>query len=621
MFKPVKMLKIQVLGLKRDRPQIVEALHELGLVHVEECRDQGLETGQTTEEANAVNEELVRLYAVKKLLSPQPTTRLQAKPLPQVLREAKGLGIDVRLGELKTELERLDAERTSIADARGQLKYFAHFHVDLASLQANSATVLAGLVATQKMHPLRNALSVVSSKHLLAAKPLDKTRTVFLLAIEKGREAQARDALEKAGTIRLRLPTERGTPSELLANLEKRVEALKKRRELVEQEIGLHSRKHWNHIEFLIESLEIEKQRLDILQKFGRTRDAFVLEGFVPLPQAAKLKEALAQRFGQNLVVLEHEAEESPTLLDNPQPFAPFQFLMEFVSIPKSHEIDPTIVFTFALAVFYGAMLGDAGYGLLSLALAHLIVKKTEAGGLLNNVGKIWFVFSIPSIAFGAIYDEFFGFSHHKLLGVELYHGLERMESVPTLILLTVLMGLATMVLGYFLGFLTECMEKNYKHAVGKLGWIGTIVAGALLVATLLFNVFGPGMLLAAGGVLGVSVLAIVYAEGPMGLIEIPGVAGNILSYSRIAAVGLSSVIVAMILNDLVLPKPEQGLWLIITLPLFLFGHLFNAVLGMFESLVQGSRLNFVEFFSKFHHGGGEKFAPFRCERKHTLGG
>ena len=374
-------------------------------------------------------------------------------------------------------------------------------------------------------------------------------------------------------------------------------------------------------MEFLIESLEIEQQRHQVVEKFGRTKDAFALQGFVPAPHVPRLKETLEKRFGGRLVIREHETHEGPTLLDNPPFFGPFQFLLEFFSIPKSQELDPTILFSFALAVFYGAMLGDAGYGLISLALAYVIIKKTEANGLLNQVGKIWFYFGIPTFFFGIVYDEFFGFTHEQLLGTRLYHGLERMESVQTLLVLTILLGLATVMLGYFLGFVTEVMERNYKHAVGKLGWIGVLASGAVLVATLLFQVFGPENLMVAGAVFGASALAIVYAEGPLGLIEIPGVAGNILSYSRIAAVGLSSVIVALILNELVLPKPEQGLWLIITLPLFLFGHLFNAVLGMFEGLVQGSRLNFVEFFSKFHHGGGEKFAPFKCERKHTMGG
>ena len=87
------------------------------------------------------------------------------------------------------------------------------------------------------------------------------------------------------------------------------------------------------------------------------------------------------------------------------------------------------------------------------------------------------------------------------------------------------------------------------------------------------------------------------------------------MSFARILAVGLASVVVAVTLNDLAFPSPEKGILLLVLLPIYLFGHAFNTFLGMFEGLIQGSRLNFVEFYSKFYLGGGKEFSPFKIMR------
>jgi V/A-type H+-transporting ATPase subunit I len=272
--------------------------------------------------------------------------------------------------------------------------------------------------------------------------------------------------------------------------------------------------------------------------------------------------------------------------------------------------------------IFYGMMLGDAGYGLISLGLAYGLLKISPKEGMLYPFAKIWFYCAIPALVFGFIYDEFFGFPHHTLLeffGIHanFYYGLERLHEIQRLLPITLLVGVIAMAAGFFFGFLNAFKEKHFSHAYAKLGWFFVVVSGTFLVSAGMFNIF-PFMLIPSGIVFAIALIPILKAEGPIALIEIPGVAGNILSFARILAVGLASVVVAVILNDIVLPDPSQGLAMFITLPLYVFGHVGNTFLGMFESLIQGARLNYVEFFSKFYHGGGKAFTPFRANRKFT---
>jgi V/A-type H+-transporting ATPase subunit I len=107
----------------------------------------------------------------------------------------------------------------------------------------------------------------------------------------------------------------------------------------------------------------------------------------------------------------------------------------------------------------------------------------------------------------------------------------------------------------------------------------------------------------------------IIWAEGMLGAVELPGILGNSLSYARIAAVGIAGVALAEVINESFMPGPEKGLMLLIIFPLFMVLHVLNTGLAMVESIVQGGRLNLVEFYGKFFHGGGKAFVPFSVER------
>ena len=297
--------------------------------------------------------------------------------------------------------------------------------------------------------------------------------------------------------------------------------------------------------------------------------------------------------------------------------------MTRFMALPKSNEIDPTIIFLLFFPVFYGMMVGDVFYGLISFLLAALIVKKTSPNGILNPVAKIWMWGAIPTIIFGFVFDEFAGMPHEKILsffGFEnmvLYHGLERMHNIQILLSITILLGVFTIAVGFLMGFMNAARHHDMKHAIAKFAWFAFVCAGTVLISTFMFKALPEYLLIPSGVILGVSLLAIIFLEGFLGLLEVPSVIGNILSFARILAVGLVGVVIAMILNDLAFPSPDKGLLLIILVPLYIFGHIFNAFLAMFESLIQGARLNFVEFYSKFFHGGGKEFTPFRFSRKY----
>ena len=142
-----------------------------------------------------------------------------------------------------------------------------------------------------------------------------------------------------------------------------------------------------------------------------------------------------------------------------------------------------------------------------------------------------------------------------------------------------------------------------------------------MAVASGMYNIM-PFMAVPSLAVLGISIAGVMMTEGVIAAVEIPGLLGNVMSYLRIAAVGVGGVIIAEAVNELLMPKldfsPVGFVVFIITLVLYIVMHFAACILAMFEALVHGARLNVVEFFGKFYHGGGARFAPFSARRNYT---
>jgi V/A-type H+-transporting ATPase subunit I len=191
------------------------------------------------------------------------------------------------------------------------------------------------------------------------------------------------------------------------------------------------------------------------------------------------------------------------------------------------------------------------------------------------------------------------------------------MKHILELVGLTAFVGMIHLAFGFAIGAINE-WKHNKKHAMAKIAWIGVEIGMLLTLLPAIGLVAMPALMYAGLAVLVISVIALAITEGILGIIELPGLLGNILSYTRIAAIGIVGIVIAeILLNQFVIPLPEHGIFALLLLPLFLLLHVVNAFIAMFESLVQGGRLNIVEFRSKFLHGGGEIFVPFSVKKEY----
>lgn len=629
MLRPVKMSKIRAVCLKAAAPSVIQALHSMSVLHVKDAQFPSIERSGPLPSFDEISSRSIRLKAMKEMLGKKgrpPKRKVEIKnPLKsadELLAGSEGLA------EMLRQREAIAKEQDALLSSIRALSEFSGIDVDFSSLHSGSLQFLVFRCGADKAKAAERHLSGRKNCAFVSSAGNGRN-SVLLVALPKTEDAKW---LEKFGAISP-LPRISSTPAREIASLKQDEESLHAKMEAVERKISRFSETAYPSLLAIEEALSLEEDRAEIATRFGASELLYYIEGWAEASKVASIKSELRQKFGRKVSVSESafdaHHEKVPSKLQNPKQASSFQFLVEFLSTTRYTEIDPTLIVAFTIPLIYALIFGDAGYAVLSFLLATFMRKKSRPGSLLYEVATIWAISAIPAFFAGVAYDEFFGFTHGHLLSLfgfehmQFYEGLHRVSSITTLMLICIIVGMLHLALGFILGAANE-WNHSKKHAIAKLCWLGVEISGFFLVAGLMFSSF-PAFTIPAAALMAISVAGMVITEGPVAAIEIPGLASNIMSYIRIAAVGVGGVILAEAINELLLPRFELSplgiIAFIITAAAYLSVHALSCILAMFESFIHGARLNVVEFFGKFYKGDGVRFAPFSARRLYTQEG
>jgi V/A-type H+-transporting ATPase subunit I len=341
------------------------------------------------------------------------------------------------------------------------------------------------------------------------------------------------------------------------------------------------------------------------------TDNCFVLFGWVPAGALGGLKEALATQYGETVIVqekeiLEQDLETVPVALKNPLYFQPFELLVSLLPLPRYTSVDPTPFIGVFFPLFFGMILGDVGYGLLLLLTAIGLIVFAARTPLLQQAGRILGVCAVYSILFGVLYGECFGQVGAEAIGLT-PGWIDRRTSFMPMLYFAVAMGGVHVLLGLALGVLSAMKGRRTKEAAFRLFSALAVVC----IAGILASYFAPVAALIRRPLL-VAILVIapllLLTGGLLAPFELLRYLGNIVSYVRIMAVGLASVLLAYVANSLA--GAAGSIWVGIGVAVLL--HSFNLVLGVFAPTIHALRLHYVEFFSKFLEPGGKHYQPLK---------
>ncbi|MCI4357491.1 MAG: hypothetical protein L3J95_03870 [Thermoplasmata archaeon] len=639
-LRPVRMAKIGFLGLKEDRDTILTVLHDLRIAQVEPVSPDVLAQmlpDRGSELQRRVGDEALRFRGLKSALPPLGRTPpRQFASLEEVLLLAQSVPIDAEVTTLKREDDQLQTLEKSLDDTFDLLGRMAFYPDRLELLHARSIVTLFGEGRTEAVDGWRARLPPELLSQFLDGV---RGRTASFLVTVRPADTDLITRTAQAASVQLRpVPALAGTAAEeRVENRHRRSECVARREQIAER-LGAISRDWFPVVASVDEALAVEARKFDLYPKMASGRAAFAVEAWVPERDVDRLARAVDQAAGgRTFLYRSASAQDPPTLMDNPPGFRWFEFFIRFYSIPNAKEWDPTLVFALVFPVFFGFMIGDWGYGLVILLISVWMIAGFPGGGklpasirgfiktimgpsTLRQLALCLVPGAVIALAWGLYLDSFFGYGVLNAL-VGYVPRVRPNTNLGQLLLLAGFIGLGMVTLGFAFGALKEYFHHHYRGAVGKSGGIVFAWGVTFFGLGVLRHITTPTLsnpsfyLLVAGAILFVAGEGL--QNGPLGLIE---VVSHVLSYTRLVGILLASVILAVLINSVAVAEFHSGaVGVAIGVAVLVIGQGFNVVLAVFEPTIQGMRLMFVEYFSKFYEGGGRPFQPFGADRTHTL--
>lgn len=364
-------------------------------------------------------------------------------------------------------------------------------------------------------------------------------------------------------------------------------------------------------------------QGLQAEAQFASTAHTFVIQGWLPQRELGRMREVLAHNLGETVIVHElpvdeHDAEHAPVALDNKPMLKPFERLVRTMGVPRARGLDPTWLMAIFLPLFFGIIVGDIGYGALLLVLALFLKRRYARNESVRDLSQLLVYGSVWAIVWGVLYGEIFGTLQYTL-GTKDNPWPPALwiprtgDQIVTLFVFSVAVGAAHVVLGLLLGLWNAWREKHTREVVGKIGMLVALTALFGMVGALT-NLLPAAFFTPTVVALLVGIVLLIVPLGWMGLVvgplELVETIGNIMSYLRLAAVGLASVYIALVANEMVGVFGNVVLGLIVALLL----HALNFAILMLSPSIQSLRLHYVEFFRQFYKTGGQEYRPFKVE-------
>jgi len=629
MLKPQQMTKLNIVGPKKHMPAVIEELHTMGVLHIIEHKEsEDIGIGDPLESADTISEVLINIDSLISIL------KIDAKhpyPKPKVSKNISNIAETVdkirqnvhekrdRLNDIRDSLSKIKEKKACLEtlqllqlplDAYTEYKNVSFFVGTVQNMQSSLAAELKNITNKFELH-----------------KSTDKRKNLIALFIENSKKQDVMALLQKHGFSEIDISYAknlRGAPALEIRKLGKEEKSFLSDEAYVHNELE-NERETWAGFLLLTRGfLKKSLEKAEAPLSFAATKNAFVVSGWVPIKQESIVKAELLKKTGNKIhietevVDWAKEENEVPVKLDNPRMSKPFEFFLDLYALPKYKEFDPTMFIFLGFPLLFGFMLGDIGYGLVTLALFYFLKKVIPS---LRRLLSVMMFASGATILFGLLFGEFFG--AEELFGTALPHILSRSHQYLVLLLIAVIIGFFHINLGLIAGFLNEKRMHGLKHAVlAKLSWIGVFNSGSLLIVHLfdikavfaIFSVeaFTPLFVTTLYIIFIISVIALAIGEGVNGLIELPGIFSNLLSYARLMALGLASVKLAEVINEYSGNLfASGGINILFAVLLLVIGHAINIALGIIGPFLHSLRLHYVEFFTKFFSGGGKRYVPF----------
>lgn len=621
----LEMIPIELIGLKVDLQPVVRTLYQTGYMQIEDLSDMP----EISARPMSMGREILREQEELSILAARVGGLLESlggvqgstyTPSEDYLEEARK-GVEElmpRVKELTLEREQLEAELASLPRYEATLRKL--LPIVPWSVHEPGNRSIGVLVNREHMNILdmigTRVFDMTQGRAEVIASDVDASTRAMLIVFPDGFTNQIETLLGKEDISRLRLPAELGdgSPDVVLEALHRRMSQIPEQIRDIDIKLTTLASQWCDKLSAWRTALQDDMQAARILQRFGETDLTFVLAGWIPAKNIDEVESALREITANNIVLqrlkLTPELKKrAPVVLQNPRVAKPFESLVKLLAVPRYGRIDPTRLTAFFLPIFFGMILGDVGYGILALIFSLVFAKRFKHG-VVHDILVVLMMGAGWAIVFGFLYGEAFG-TLGEYFGMHPWFDRTSVENVMGLLVMTIVVGAVHITLGLVLGIWEAARDRSRNHLLERggmlIGLIGLFFLVGVLTDSLPHGFMNVGVASVIVGIvlLGASLgwLGIV-----MGPIEFITLIGNVLSYLRIAAIGLASVYLAKVANEVAGIVGNVIVGAIIAILI----HALNLVLGMFSPTIHSLRLHYVEFYRKFYEGGGRTYEPFK---------
>lgn len=629
----VKMNKISLIGLESEKSHILKLLMKRGFVQIDDSSyltDEGELSGiveKDGDDSKVIELEQI-IYSVEQAITTLSKNIQAKKGLFSPKKDFEGLtskevekiyGYAKEINYLNQEFNTLKNEENTVISNKNLLLPWEKFDVPLKEMKTKKAKILLGtFLSSIDLGAVNSKLSNEAPESFVGSINADKQFSYVYLISHKETFDTAIDVLKEFSFTPVTFSDMTKTPSAEIKDFETRlIEISQKQQEITEKIKSFAS--SLSALENLYDYYCIERDRYKITSNIIKTKESFCINGWLPSEKSDSLVRELTEKFNCYIETEEGNSEEGyPVLLKNNSIVTPFEDITNMYSTPNTKDVDPTGIMTIFYIIFFGIMLGDAGYGLLIAAACFFVVKKAKMKKGEGNLIKLMGICGISTAIWGFLLGSFFGVATPGIINP--------LEDVMLLMAMSLVFGIIHIYIGLAIkGYMLLRDGDVVSFICDIVLWYifitGVCIVIIPIVAGDIGSVVEVGKYLAIIGVVGIVLtggrsykgIFLKLFKGVSSLYGITGYFGDILSYTRLMALCLSSGVIAQVINLLGAMAGPVGIVLI-----GLIGHAVNLFIGALGAYVHTSRLQFVEFFGKFYEGGGKAFKPFKFNTKYT---
>ncbi len=612
----VKMKKVHLVVMEEDKDNLLQALQKNGnimLINQEEEKE--INNTKIDDAITRVKESLkiIQPYQEKKKFITE-ISEVKYNDFINITEKSEELVNKIR--KINLDIENMENEIVSLKEKNEVYFPWENFSFKLSDLENTKYTIIhTGIMRIDKYNIFTDSIKDLSVVYEF--KKISATFGSLVLFTYLDDEDLVDEQLKFYDFQETILPKDDKTAKEVIELNNAEINSLISKIEELKENFFIIA-KQQQEIELFSDQMHSIKELNNA--PYRGTLEAIYFEGWVPEKKCASIEKTVSKVTAFYDINFEEPGEDevAPTKLENNAFVRPFETVTDMFATPAQGEIDPNPVMSIWYWIIFGMMMGDVGYGAIMLVFSALFIKLKKPRGGTRKMLTVFAYTGVSTIIWGVMFGSLFGFGLWKPVLVA------PIDEPLTLLIVSIIVG----GLHIITGLLTKAygLIKNgraWDAIFDQVSWVAILIGIGFI--------FLPVPVYVAYGLIGFGVLTVLLtagrskknifgkaAGGLLGLYGITSYMSDILSYSRILALSLSTAVIAYVMNLLAGMVMGSIVGVFFGILIYIVGHTFNIAMGLLSAYVHDGRLQYVEFFGKFYDGGGYAFTPLSLKLEYT---